>query len=337
MSSNSSSPSSSYSSSPSSPYSSSPSSSNVSSPSSFNASLPSPSAPCSRNFFCALYACYSSTVGLFVITAFIVIAILLILPPCLLILHLAVQRWRQRCSSAAVSHSDVFTYHMVANELLHFLGSVFTLCSAAAGLSLMLAVSILIVSIGYNAQIYFHILTCVERYLAVVHPVTYRNLGKENGVRVRNVSTGCAWLLSIVGTALMSISDLILMNAMIVCFLIFILVIISFCSLSVVCVLIRPGPGDGGGARQRVDQSKLRAFYTITAILGALLIRFVGNILTSSLYNSLLLEESERCGAMMMTFWVGLPSSLVVPLLFLHRAGKLPCCQRRNQQQKNPK
>ncbi|KAM3590831.1 uncharacterized protein V6R79_017440 [Siganus canaliculatus] len=337
MSSNSSSPSSSYSSSPSSPYSSSPSSSNVSSPSSFNASLPSPSAPSFTNFFYVLQTCYSSRVGVFCITAYTVIAILLILPPCLLILHLAVQRWRQRCSSAAVSHSDVFTYHMVANELLHFLASVFTLCSAATGLSLVATVSILILSIGYNAQIYFHILTCVERYLAVVHPVTYRNLGKENGVRIRNVSTGCAWLLSIVATSLMITSDLILMNAVLLCFLSLILVIISFCSLSVLCVLIRPGPGERGGARQRVDQSKLRAFYTITAILGVLLVRFVGNILTSSLYNSLLLEESERCGAMMMTFWVGLPSSLVAPLLFLHRAGKLPCRQRRNQQQKNPK
>ncbi|KAM3590710.1 uncharacterized protein V6R79_014730 [Siganus canaliculatus] len=281
--------------------------------------------------------CYRSTIAISNISAFLVSSLLLLLPPCILVLHLAVQRWRQRRSSAVLSHSDVFTYQMVAIELIHFLCSVLILCSAATGLSLMLTLSAFLIGINFNAQIAFHTLTCVERYLAVVHPVTYRNLGKEKGVRIRNVSTGCAWLLSIMGTSLMGISSLTLMNAMIVCFLSLNLVIISFCSLSVLCALIRPGPGDGGGARQRVDQSKLRAFYTMTAILGALLLKFGSNVLTMCLYSSPLLDESERCGAMVATFWVGLPSSLVVPMLFLHRAGKLPCCQRRNQRQKNPK
>ncbi|KAM3591248.1 uncharacterized protein V6R79_025490 [Siganus canaliculatus] len=270
--------------------------------------------------------CYRSTTGMFSISALAVTNLFVVLLPCLLVLHLTLQRWRHRRSSAAMSHSDVFTLHMVAIELIHSLGLVLVLCAVSSDLPLMLNVSVLLVSVNFNAQISFHTLTCVERYLAVVHPVTYRNLGKEKGIQIRNISTGCAWLLSIMGTTLMIIDNLKLMNAMVLCFFSLILIVVSYCSLSVLCVLIRPGPGDGGVARRRVDQSKLRAFYTITAILGALLVRFGGNILSSSLYNLPLLEDSERCGILTSTCWVGLPSGLVLPLLFLHRAGKLPCC-----------
>ncbi|KAJ4945170.1 hypothetical protein JOQ06_013706, partial [Pogonophryne albipinna] len=72
----------------------------------------------------------------------------------------------------------------------------------------------------------FHVLTCLERYLAVVRPIIYLRLRNVQGVRIRNISIG----------------------------------------LSVLCVLIRPGPGNG----ERVDQSKQSAFYTVTAITAAL-------------------------------------------------------------------
>lgn len=50
-----------------------------------------------------------------------------------------------------------------------------------------------------NGEILFHILTCVERCLAVVHPVPYLRLKNKRGVRIQAVSTGCVWLLRFVG------------------------------------------------------------------------------------------------------------------------------------------
>ena len=98
---------------------------------------------------------------------------------------------------------------------------------------------------------------------------------------------------------------------------------VFFFSLSVLSTLNRPGPGKRGD-RERVDQSKQRAFYTIVAILGALVLRFIGSLIWAVMFE---LELSTRCLIMALTSWINLPSSLVLPLLFLHRAGKLLCCK----------
>lgn len=86
---------------------------------------------------------------------------------------------------------------------------------------------------------------------------------------------------------------------------------ICYCSLSVLYVLISPRPGEGSGGRQQLDQSKLRAFYTITAVLAVLLFRFVGISIGNSLYVLPQLGEIGRCGLWLSVIWMGLPSSLV--------------------------
>ena len=104
-------------------------------------------------------------------------------------------------------------------------------------------------NLTWYVKTFFHMLTCVERYLAVVHPVIYLSLRRERGIRIRNISFGCVWLLSF-GASLISF-DNVLVN-MDVSLFIFSLFVISFCSLSVLCVLIRPGPVEQGGDREIV-------------------------------------------------------------------------------------
>ncbi|KAK2899526.1 hypothetical protein Q8A73_012655 [Channa argus] len=148
--------------------------------------------------------------------------IFLLLPLSLHVLFLGLQRWWHQRSFATTSHSDILTYHSAAMELICVLGTS------------------------------IHILTCVERYLAIVHPVIYVGLRQSRGVRIRNVSIG----------------------------------------LSVLCVLIRPGPGNMGVNR---EQNYIDWCVVVAS----------GNLVT-------------------------LPSSSVLPLLFLHRAGKLVCCHCNN-------
>ncbi|KAI3376422.1 hypothetical protein L3Q82_016443 [Scortum barcoo] len=112
-----------------------------------------------------LYECFDVHVIIFISGAFAITKFFLQLPLSIFILHLGHQRWRQQRSFKTTSHSDFFTLHMAALELISELGSA------------------------------FHILTCVERYLAVVHPVTYLGLKQSGGIRIRNISTGCVWLL----------------------------------------------------------------------------------------------------------------------------------------------
>ncbi|KAJ4918612.1 hypothetical protein JOQ06_027846 [Pogonophryne albipinna] len=164
---------------------------------------------------------------------------------------------KPRSSSSATSHSDHFTYHSIFMQLNEFLGIALFFTGGFIGLRKMFDLGIALLIVPSVGKALFHLLTCVERYLAVVHPITYLGLRQGGGVRIRNLSIGC------------------------VC-------------ISVLYVLKRPGPGEVGGNRKRVDQSKQRAFYTIMAITGVILL-----------------------------------SSLMLPLLFLHRAGKLQCCKQK--------
>lgn len=173
-------------------------------------------------------------------------------------------------------------------------------------------------------QSLFHVLTCVERYVAVVHPITYRSLRHSGGVRIRKISSGCVWLLCFTALAQSKLVCGYTRFILQTCFMVALLALVSFCSVSVLCILIHAGPRKAATDKAGVAQSKRRAFHTITAIMGTLWLRFVGVIFTSFFYNP---NQELRCLVQSSAAWLTMPGSLVLPLLFLHRAGKLPSCK----------
>lgn len=217
--------------------------------------------------------CIITRPGSIVYTVYFLINILLMLPICTMILYLGLQQWWQQSSTSTgltMSHADTFTYHMVIMELFGVFGNILACCGIYAE-PVNVLVGLYFWTFPWYGEMFFHILTCLERYLAVVHPITYLSLKRERGIRIRNIIIGCVWLLCIVGTGLLNINFSFLL-------LIFSLIVVSFCSISVLCTLIRPGPGERGGDRARVDQSKQRAFYTIMAILGMVLLRLLSSL-----------------------------------------------------------
>lgn len=293
--------------------------------SSFNTSLlPPPLSSSNSSFSLASAVCFHHRSTFLSFTAFCVTNILLLLPVCILVLYVGVRRWQRSSSAAPTSHSDVFTYHMVAMEMIGVVGCAFYCCGACVKVPLLMTVGVYLYSVTSSGQIFFHILTCVVRYLAVVRPVTYQGLRTRAGIRIRNVTIGCIWLLFFASFGLTSLAS----NHTTLPYFGLLVVsvgVVSFCSLSVLRALKRPGPGEGG--TDRGDQSKMRAFHTIVAILGALLFRFGGHLLVLAIHASSVLSEQVRCGLLVSGVWFCLSSSLVLPLLFLHRAGKLPCCE----------
>lgn len=53
-------------------------------------------------------------------------------------------------------------------------------------------------SITLPVQVMFHLLTCLECYLAV-HPITYRHLRESHGIKIRNIITVCVWVVGLGG------------------------------------------------------------------------------------------------------------------------------------------
>ncbi|KAL3046043.1 hypothetical protein OYC64_004118 [Pagothenia borchgrevinki] len=274
------------------------------------------------SFYGTMLLCNSSQRGVISLTAYFLSFTLLLLPLCIRVVYLGVQKWRQQ-PNAIICHSDAFTYNMVATELMNILGSCLSCCAAYTGFNIMMILGMCLFLLNFCAQQYFHVLTCVERYLAVVHPIIFLKLRGNRPVRIRNVTIVCVWLLCFVSMAVLSLpQDHI--NAVSFLWTSLVLFVILFCSLSVVWVLIRPKPGVG----KRVDRTKVRALYSMMVILGVLVFRFGSTTIGSAMYHSENLVVDEKCLALFCMTWMGLPSSLVLPLLYLHRAGKLTCCRK---------
>lgn len=268
-----------------------------------------------------LLLCMQTTASSYSFIAFALINIPFTFPLCAYVLYLGTLQWRQR---ARMSHTDVFTFNMAAVQLLGVVGSVFSCGGIYFRDTLLVTLGICMVTISTSVYVTFQILVCLERYVAVVHPVTYLRL--KTKTRLRNMTCGLVWVLSSVQMFLTVSVKVTLQNLMMTySALCLIIAAILFCNISVMCALIRPSPGDGA----RSNQSKRRAFHTITAILGTLVLKFGGDMFSSVCIISLQFDDNTRCGLWLSVFWFSLPSTLVLPILFLQRAGKLACCKTR--------
>lgn len=279
----------------------------------------------SANMYTILENCMKTTGGIINLSLVIATNVFIVLPLAALVLYVSVRRWLQS-SRFTVSHSDHFTYHMIVNEVLNFAGLLLLCYGVNVDLTLMVCVGLFFFSSNLFGHMFFDTLTCVERYLAVVHPVTYRNLKNVKGVRIRNVAIGCCWLLSFSVAGFLFITDAYNMSVVVLFVTVSSLIVVSFCSLCVLCILIRPGPRKVGEVKKQVDQSKLRAFYTILIILAVMLIRLIVTLSIDFLYTILKLQNSKVCDLIQPIFWTSFPTSVMPFVLFLQREGKI-CCR----------
>lgn len=254
---------------------------------------------------------------------------LVLLPLCLFIFFLGFQRWRQQTACVTENTSDLLTFHQLATEVMSIIGWLASCCGFYTHLQEVMMVGLYLSTFGM--QMSFHLLACIERYLAVVHPITYLRLKQRRWILIRNACICYAWLNSFGVSIVMFLETSIYVSVCVLCVLALIVAIVFFCSLSVLGVLIRSRPGDSSGRRQHVEKSKLRAFYTILSIMTALIFKLGAYILVTSIDASPQFAETTRCGILLSGFWFSLPSALVLPLLFLQRAGKLRCCSESKQ------
>ncbi len=178
----------------------------------------------------------------------------------------------------------------------------------------------------FNGRPLFQCLICVERYLAVVHPVTFL---KYKPLRYRVICTVLVWVTSFVsgGGKIMNEmlrSMLCFFLSLFVQFFIF-LFIQLFCLVAVLRALKQSGPGERARERNEENHMKRRAFYIILITTVSMLIMYVPYIILAFLQSSITVPDIFSS----IRFFYFTLAGLVQPLLFLYRVGKLPCikCQ----------
>lgn len=259
--------------------------------------------------------CFRSTVSVVVFAASF-LTNLLLLPLFLLILSVGLER------GSSLSHSDVLLFHSTLMYLHSSLGFSLFFFGGYLDDGLMMLVGLYGWTVTSGGQAVLHLLMCVERYFAVLRPVRYLEVRGSAGARLRNGIIGGVWLLCVGWAAVVFLCSkrvYLILDYIITALHI---LVICFCSVSVLCVLKRPGPGGG------VDRTKRRAFYTIVALMGALALRFSWNLINGVLCSSGVLDTEELCVLLMSDVWFDLPSNLLLPLLFLQHRHKLPWCSR---------
>lgn len=285
-----------------------------------NSSISNDSAPTSSiEHSLQLYICLTSPAGAAITMAFCITSLLVLLPLYIFILYKGVQQWQTKTT---MGHTDIFTYHMVIIELLSVIGSIVLTLGVSTKLPWLTQIGVSILSLNYIGHVSFHVLTCGERYLAVVHPIIYLRLKNEKGIKIRNTAIGCFWLLCIVWGSTITMHTESSFNFIILLFTTFVVISISILNLSIVCVLISLGPKGKGGRKQQYDPSKLRVLLTTTAILGVLLLRFLWAISSIAVMNSEHIDKDKKCNFTISLLWINIPSSLVLPVLFLHKTWK---------------
>lgn len=269
-----------------------------------------------------LHECLSSPAGFAIMTSFTITVFFILLPLFLFVIYLGLQLWLHQHPAKSMSHSDVFTFNMIMIELINVFGLIIICVGTYTYTQQMITLGTYIFSFNFHGQIFFHLLICLERYLAVVHPITYLTLRKDKGIKIRNIFIVCVWVMCFVSLTFLGLTDAgdeILLNFIIIPT----LITVIFCNLNILMVLIRPHPGNRHC--QKVDKSKMISFCIIFVIMFVLLLRFGWDIFSFRLICFFKFQWEQICIILMSTVWTSIPSSMVLPLIFLYRTRKLWC------------
>lgn len=264
-----------------------------------------------------IFLCYITKPFSYVYVAYSIMTFILILPLLILVLYLGLQRWQQHLAEGT-TNADVFTFHLAIIEVVGVFGTIVS-CTGIFKWDLnLLIIGMLILNLTWYGETYFHILTCMECYLAVVYPIRYQNLRREWGITFRNVSVLSTWLLSFAGVAMMKFTEIFAIMDIVVCILSF--VIMSYCGIFVVYTLGKKSREKSGNNDQGC-QTKLKAYHIFLTLMTVILLRFSVGIIWAC-FN---LSKQNICHMIVFETWLSLPGRLVLPLHFLHRARIFSC------------
>ncbi|XP_051734825.1 C-C chemokine receptor type 8-like [Ctenopharyngodon idella] len=168
----------------------------------------------------------------------------------------------------------------------------------------------------------FQCLMCVERYLAVVHPVTFL---KYKPLRYRVICCTAIWIISL-GSCLVCMYNLASKNVnayawFLTMQLTLVISIQLFCLVAVLRALKQSGPGERR-RREEENHMKRRAFHLILITTVTMIILYFPFIITGI---SIILTADNSPTIWFTSLTCFILAGFVQPALYLHRTGKLSC------------
>lgn len=279
------------------------------------------SLPYCTNVCSFILSCLNYTTAALVVTILSITSILLLLPLLIFAFCDVLRQQQRRRTRRTSSSSHLFTYHLMAFELLSILGSVACLCGSVTDYKPLKIVWLYALAFTAPGQTLLHLLSCLERYVAVLHPIIFRRLKEAKMITMRNVVIAFIWLLCSSQIGLLRLTNWI-PTVFMQCSLWFTFSLSSFFSISALCALIRPRLSRKAGDREQTGRPKLMASYAIMVHLGGLWLRFLGQMFILFVFLSVHMGMAEQCMMAMSGLWFGIPNSLMLPLLVVHRTRK---------------
>ncbi|XP_043078103.1 C-C chemokine receptor type 8 [Puntigrus tetrazona] len=215
--------------------------------------------------------------------------------------------------------SEFFNLNLSVCEICNCLNSMLGIVSHF--FSSFIIVTYFLQGLGFTGRPLFHCLICVERYLAVVHPVTFL---KYKPLRYRVICCAAIWTITL-GSCLFCIFILFSFSMVLyvwfisVQFFLFFLIQL-FCLVAVLRALKQSGPGER--KREEENHMKKRAFSLILLTTVIMIMQYTPFTVTG--FYAILTQNNFLdfwCPAFLFYVLAG----FVQPILYLKRAKKLFC------------
>lgn len=181
-------------------------------------------------------------------------------------------------------------------------------------------------SLGFliSARPLFMSCVCLERYLAVVHPVTFL---KFKLLRYRVAGSIISWLTVLT----FSVLPLLIPHPAIFYFVSFAMLFTcfllqSFCCAETIYALVKPGPGERNQDMSEMNSAKLKALQIIIIIMLGGAAVHLPHFMSVIFVTQSLEEEGSIC--LCISIYMNLITGFIPPLLYLNRIGKLLSCFR---------
>lgn len=222
-----------------------------------------------------------------------------------------------RGGGAGVDANVIFALNLVLVEILYCL--VAPLYSSCI-ISLTLCVGALLgfwLGICMAGRYLFQCWLCLEQYMAVIHPMLFI---KFKPIRYRLGFCSIPWMFTLgIGTASGCMFPGVPFDAFSAVYFL-VLFLDSFCCLSVLKALVRPGPNEKDNGE--MNAAKKRAFKIITMNLTTFLVQVLPVVISFGLLSTLP-HESFHLGVAVAMF-LNISGGFVHPIYLLYKYRKLP-------------